>query len=205
MIVSFLVPVFRLLEESRINRMRLEAAKANSAAVVRQQVFYFDPNYRDQVGVLGADGVTMVMPNPNMGAGGLLPQLSSGEGYFDPNGSVADDNGSVSHPYQPYNNYAAAGPNVQMRGANASVGGTSMTAAVLAAPLGVGGSMKVNSRSNINNSGKPTQQQFLQPHRHGSTGHLSSNNLQAAAVAYNSGTSNHSQEELLRQLFPSWF
>jgi hypothetical protein len=36
----------RLIEESRMNRMRLEAVRqANNAAVLRQQVFHFDPNY----------------------------------------------------------------------------------------------------------------------------------------------------------------
>ena len=34
----------RLYEESRNNRLRIEAARANNGAVLRQQIFFFDPN-----------------------------------------------------------------------------------------------------------------------------------------------------------------
>lgn len=159
----------RLLEESRINRMRLEAAKATSAAVVRQQVFYFDPNYRDQMGNgSGTDGLTLIPPTGAQGT-----SASTGGLLGDSQGSVMDDGGSVANSqYQPY----GAGRNMYGTGAVA------------------GGSVRArNAPPAISHNT-----------RHASTGNINAN-FQAAATAYSNGTSNHTQEELLRQLFPSWF
>ena len=151
--------------------MRLEAAKATSAAVVRQQVFYFDPNYKDQMsGVAGTDGLTLIPPNAGQGTsastGGLL-------GGVDSHGSVVDDGGSVANSqYQ----YGGSGRNLY------GSGGT------------VSGSAKARS----------VPPPISHNTRHASTGNINAN-FQAAATAYSNGTSNHTQEELLRQLFPSWF
>lgn len=153
--------------------MRLEAQKATSAAVVRQQVFYFDPNYRDQMsGVSGADGLTLIPPTVGQGAssastGGLL-------GGVDSHGSVVDDGGgSVAN-----SQYQHGGVGRNMYGSGAAGGGS----------------------AKVRNAPPPLSTNM----RHASTGNINAN-FQAAATAYNNGTSNHSQEELLRQLFPSWF
>lgn len=39
--------VCRLYEEARRNRMRVEAQRNHNGAVLRQQVFFFDPNYEN--------------------------------------------------------------------------------------------------------------------------------------------------------------
>ena len=160
-IISFFPFIHRLLEESRINRLRLEAAKANSNAVVRQQVFYFDPNYRDQLP--GQDGAAP--------QGQVQAQAAPSEPYYDSNSSMVDDQGSVGNQRR-----------FPQQGVN-PIG-------VSARPL-----MVANNRGRV----APA------PHvRYASTGNMNTG-VSAATAAHNAGTSNHSQEELLRQLFPSWF
>ena len=166
------------MEESRVNRLRLEAAKANSNAVVRQQVYYFDPNFRDQMAAVGPDGLILIPPSSNnqQGAGasgGLLGGPSEQQQQYQSheanNASMADDQGSVG---------------AQKRFVPGNPIGVS------ARPLLV-----------ANNRGRPA------PHvRHASTGNMNiSASVSAATAAHNAGTSNHSQDELLRQLFPTWF
>jgi hypothetical protein len=189
--------VIRLLEESRLNRLRLEAAKANSAAVVRQQVFYFDPNYRDQTGAITTDGLTLIPPQ----AGGL-PQgaTSASTGgllnteYYDSNGSMVDDSSRAPQQQQHAQQLQQGqgqGQQQQSRFA-AHVGGSAKLAVGAGAGGGLGGSVKVRPIPTLTHV------------RHASTGNMNAT-LQAAAQAHGAGTSSHSQEELLRQLFPSWF
>jgi len=133
--------------------------------VVRQQVFYFDPNYRDQLpGGQGQEGAAV--------QGQAQPQAAPSEHYYDSNSSMVDDQGSVSNQQRRF----------PQQGVN-PIG-------VSARPL-----MVANNRGRV----APA------PHvRYASTGNMNTG-VSAAAAAHNAGTSNHSQEELLRQLFPSWF
>ena len=175
----------RLLEESRLNRMRLEAAKANSAASVRQQVFYFDPNYRDQVPAAGAstEGLTLIPPTGNTGNSASTGGLFGAEN-IDSNGSVADDGTQSQQMHH----------RVQGNATTAGGAGGAVQVTGSMQQLQHGGSMKFRT----------TPAPALQHVRHASTGNMNAN-LQAATQAHQNGTSNHSQEELLRQLFPSWF
>jgi hypothetical protein len=184
----------RLLEESRLNRLRLEAAKANSAAVVRQQVFYFDPNYRDPNGAITTDGLTLIPPQQggmpqgatSASTGGLLNTE-----YYDANGSMVDD--STRAPQQQASQQQQQGQQQQQQSRFAAhVGGSAKHAGGAGAGNGLGGSVKVRPIPTLTHV------------RHASTGNMNAT-LQAAAQAHGAGTSSHSQEELLRQLFPSWF
>lgn len=54
-----------------MNRIRIEQAKANSAAVLRQQVFHFDPNYGDPfAGGVAAVGIGNGSVNDNSSVAG---------------------------------------------------------------------------------------------------------------------------------------
>jgi hypothetical protein len=178
------VPICRLLEESRLNRLRLEAAKAHSAGVVRQQVFYFDPNYRDQMSGAGVDGLTLIPPasggiaqaGGSASTGGLLASDSVYESQHAGGGGTEVDNGR--QPLQQPSRFAAH---------MGTSSGKYTSGAVVS-----GGSAKVRPA--------PALQHF----RHASTGNMNAT-VHAAAQAHNAGNSSHSQEELLRQLFPSWF
>ena len=175
--------------------MRLEAAKANSAAVVRQQVFYFDPNYRDQLTAISADGLTLIPPGVGS-SGGILgggnnatAGIGSVEGHADVgNNSSGGDDGSVYRGGQqtrvPPNNVSSALGATSQQG----VASVKMPAVVASAGTGVvasSGSLKVRPAPAI-----------------GQVRHLSTGNIPATQATANA---NHSQEELLRQLFPSWF
>jgi hypothetical protein len=178
------VPICRLLEESRLNRLCLEAAKAHSAGVVRQQVFYFDPNYRDQMSGAGVDGLTLIPPasggiaqaGGSASTGGLLASDSVYESQHAGGGGTEVDNGR--QPLQQPSRFAAH---------MGTSSGKYTSGAVVS-----GGSAKVRPA--------PALQHF----RHASTGNMNAT-VHAAAQAHNAGNSSHSQEELLRQLFPSWF
>ena len=200
MYVLYYYYCIRLLEESRINRMRLEAAKANSAAVVRQQVFYFDPNYRDQLTAISADGLTLIPPGVGS-SGGILgggnnAAAGSGEGHADVgNNSSGGDDGSVYRGGQqtrvPPNNVSSALGATSQQG----VASVKMPAVVASAGTGVvasSGSLKVRPAPAIGQV------------RHLSTGNIPAT-LHASHQAQAAANANHSQEELLRQLFPSWF
>lgn len=183
----------RLLEESRLNRMRLEAAKAHSAGVVRQQVFYFDPNYRDQIVSGGSvDGLTLIPPvaggmaqaGGSASTGGLL-----GADTSESHGTELDAGRQHLPPANRFGVPMNAGSNKYTgTGAGAGPGTGLATGSVLPS----GGSMKVRAA--------PAVQQA----RHASTGNIGTV-VQAAAQAHSAGNSTQSQEELLRQLFPSWF
>jgi hypothetical protein len=216
--------------------MRLEAAKANSAAVVRQQVFYFDPNYRDPANVVGADGLSLMPAQPQYGpntAGGLLAAGGGGGGgggggsYYDPNGSI-DDAGSVgTTSRQQYGNtnhssVSGAGSGAggigpggmgamrssSFMGIGAS-GASGLTAGSLAQMHGGGGGGGIGVGGvgvGVGVGGLKNRAAVAMPNpRYSNVAGNMNASLQAATAAYHSGTSNHSQEELLKQLFPSWF
>ncbi len=174
------------MEESRVNRLRLEAAKANSNAVVRQQVYYFDPNFRDQVAAAGPDGLTLIPPSSNNqqgvgGSGGLLGGPSEQQ--------------QQQQQHQQYQSHDANNNASSMVDDQGSVG--TQKRFVPGNPIG----MSARPLLVANNRGRPA------PHvRHASTGNMNiSASVSAATAAHNAGTSNHSQDELLRQLFPTWF
>jgi len=165
----------RLLEESRLNRMRLEAAKASSAAVLRQQVFYFDPMYGD-------------VPSNLITAAGAVPDVMS----------IASLNNTNSNAYAQDDNISIG---------NNSLSGMTSTS----------GSAKYSTGKNVgilnrglgidNNSNKP-QKYHIVNNTQTLQGQLQGINI-AAVQHHNNGSthgaSQHTQEELLRQLFPSWF
>lgn len=140
-----------------MNKIRLEQAKANQAAVLRQQVFHFDPNYDPFAGA-----------NVGQGGGGIGGNSIVGGG-----GGNYSDNASVM-------------------GGGSVVGGSGGSV-VMERPMppNMGYRSGSNGRSNSYNAGDSSymmqqqqqQQQQMQQH------------------AMNGGT----QEELLKQLFPSWF
>lgn len=190
----------RLLEESRINRMKLEAAKANSAAVLRQQVFFFDPTYEEPVSGIALNGQTLNPaanpsglntnnPNPlhsNMGlAGSMLA-----EGY----GSGGQGNG-------------------QNRGHSdeMSVGGSVKSSAVKQnglnirsqLPLGTVGQQFTNQR-NQGDFGGSAKNGSVSSKGVGPVGQAGKARAGTHA-SFPAGNGQHTQEELLRQLFPSWF
>lgn len=193
-----LLPPRRLLEESRLNRMRLEAAKASSAAVLRQQVFYFDPMYGD-------------VPSNLITAAGAIPDVIS----------IAGLNNNNSNSSNPINNpYAAQDDNLSI--GNTSIGGMSSTTSqqqsskyssaaknVGIINRGIGGiGLDSNSSNSNNNSNKP-QKYHIVNNAQTLQGQLQGINI-AAVQHHNNGSSTHgasqhTQEELLRQLFPSWF
>lgn len=177
--------------------MRLEAAKANSAAVVRQQVFYFDPNYRDQLTAISADGLTLIPPG--VGSNGSIlgggNNATAGSGSVEGHADVGNNDGSAYRGGQqtrvPPNNVSSALGAASQQG----VASVKMPAVVASAGTGVvasSGSMKVRPAPAIGQV------------RHLSTGNIPST-LHSSHQAQASTNANHSQEELLRQLFPSWF
>ena len=166
--------------------MRLEAAKASSAAVLSQQVFYFDPMYGD------------VPPNL-ITAAGAVPDVISISALNNSNPTnnayaVQDDNlsigntsiggmTSISSSQQQSAKYSSAAKNVGI--INRGIGG-----------IGLDNSNKPQKYHIVNNA-QTLQGQLqginiaaVQHHNNGSSTH---------------GASQHTQEELLRQLFPSWF
>jgi len=172
----------KLIEECRINRLRLEAVRqANNAAVLRQQVFHFDPNYypyfNSNGGGMGSDMVNSNVVNGFGGGNGLvMAQNAAGGGYGSSSSSVVGDaqyttgnRGSVSY----------------VPGANG--GNNSLN-------------MQMNSNNNNANKARPAVSNATNGNKaaiNGSNGVSVNNN---AAVG-----GDHTQEELLRQLFPSWF
>ena len=202
-VVCVRVCVRRLLEESRMNRMRLEQAKANSAAVLRQQVFYFDNN------------------NPHAGGGSSVAGSVSGSGPadgLDGGGSLWGDNdtgsvsgsgkgggGAVAGARRSSFNASGAGLGSgslkYQRGGGAGAAGTGHgslhqhagAAGVLAPHAAAAGGMGIGMRHSMGSvpgtlvgaDGKPL----------GATASTGAGMPVTAA----------SQEELLKQLFPSWF
>lgn len=70
----------RLIEECRINRMRLEAVRqANNAAVLRQQVFHFDPNYYPYLNAVGGADPGNANFNGLTGAGQPASGIAAGQ------------------------------------------------------------------------------------------------------------------------------
>lgn len=151
---------------------------------MRQQVFYFDPNYRDQMTGAGVEGLTLIPPSGGAGAGQPGGSASTGgllaSEFFEGAGSMVDDGNRPNQQQQQQQPGRFA----------AHVGGAVSAKHGVVGPAG--GSMKV----------RPAP--ALQHVRHASTGNMNTT-VHAAAQAHGAGTSSHSQEELLRQLFPSWF
>lgn len=192
----YLLIFFRLYEESRNNRMRIEAARAHNAAVLRQQIFYFDPAQE----MLNADASSVVSGGP--AGGGDYSQA----------------------PLQPHQ--APPMPQQQPRH-----GGLHESSFVSAAPASIAVNLTPQQqqqliqqqqlRSRLNpQSASPTpslnQPVYTQlngapvPTSHGmmnSAGIASNQQLNPTQmrIPQHSSAVNNKQEELLRQLFPSWF
>ncbi len=137
----------------------MEQAKANQAAVLRQQVFHFDPNYDPFAGAggAGAAGPGLQLFGSQTGVGGLG------------GGSVADS-GSVA--------------------GGASVAGST--------PFPPGGG------SFVHNPNAPRGPSFNGRNQNGENSSAHFGGI-ANGGSGNNNASNHTQEELLKQLFPSWF
>lgn len=235
----------RLYEESRNNRMRIEAARANNGAILRQQVFYFDPNYESYQPalVMGmppmSDASTVMAPTSVVVAGGG----GNGVGGAERRPSVASEammmhQGSSGHQQMlllqqqqlQQQQQAWKGVGVGARPGVASGGRPANGIATQAAPGSTGSLMSTNGQTIINgskppgmhggngsgggnsNGGVPQQQQQgskvmyaggggAQPSMGRGNG-LPASMQQQAAMAGGNATK---QEELLRQLFPSWF
>lgn len=115
----------RLYEESRNNRMRIEAARANNGAILRQQVFYFDPNYESYQPalVMGANPVGAGLEQGSVNglwqaSLGVIPNVVAGNGNGGPHERrLSNSDGSVSslsqQTYVNANNGGAGGSGPQ--------------------------------------------------------------------------------------------
>lgn len=153
-----------LLEERNMNRIRMEAAKASSAAVLRQQVFHFDPNY---------DPLTGGSSNP----ASMQQQMLSIGG----SGALGGGGGSMSQQ-----DYGSVG------GGGSSVG---------PGPYPPNGT----SSSSLHTTYSQRGPSFNARGSQGATVEQQSNGQMHGIATHATNTSNHTQEELLKQLFPSWF
>lgn len=145
-----------------MNRIRIEQAKAHSAAVLRQQVFHFDPNY-DPLGAAGGNIIGAPGYLPLEGAGGL-----AGGGSVMGGGSMV-----AGGPVPPYGGGSGSGHVPAHRG---------------------------GARGSFNGMDHLQRQQFQQQQQ------LQHYQSQSNGVGGGpAGSNNHTQEELLKQLFPSWF
>jgi len=177
----------RLLEESRLNRMRLEAAKASSAAVLRQQVFYFDPMYGD----VPPNLVTAAGAIPDVMSIATLSNVNPLAAYAQQQeDSISISNSSLSGIIG--NNSSSSGKYNSKHGSNII--------------NGISGNN--NNSMNSNNNNRP-QKYHIVNNAQTLQGQLQGINI-ASVQHHNNGSTTHganqhTQEELLRQLFPSWF
>eukprot|EP01033_Poteriospumella_lacustris_P012064 gene12064-8619_t len=245
----------RLYEESRNNRMRIEAARANNGAILRQQVFYFDPNYESYQPalVMGmppmSDGSTVMAPTSVVVAGGSVVNGGGGGGGggAERRPSVASEammmhQGSSGHQQMlllqqqqlQQQQQAWKGVGVGARPGVASGGRPANGIVTQVAPGSTGSLMSTNGQTIINGSKPPgmhggngsgggtgngtgngvAQQGSKGMYAGGAQPSMGRGNglpasmqqqqqqQQQAAMAGGNATK---QEELLRQLFPSWF
>lgn len=153
----------RLYEESRNNRMRIEAAKATSGAVLRQQVFYFDAN-------------TVAPPTGEYPPANIVLDYAQNAG---------NNIGGISGIGMP--NYVSS---------NASVGSFK--------GRGPAPYSKVTATGGI----IPVQQNPIMVNNNLNFPGGNNGNMYPAPVGRNNSANTGAtskQEELLRQLFPSWF
>eukprot|EP01038_Epipyxis_sp_PR26KG_P005590 gene5590-7718_t len=183
----------RLLEESRLNRMRLEAQRANNAAVLRQQLFSFDG--QNVTGATTINGM-LIHTNPD----GMLAVSGSNANYTTAQTSNVVNGGQ----YPLENNQVIANPgNAQYVSSGASVASGTST--------GMGGSVKINRTNaypNANNNTKKRDSMSSIDNRQPQNGIISANNRannNSNATKGEVNGNNSSQEEMLKQLFPSWF
>jgi hypothetical protein len=155
----------RLLEERNMNRIRIEQAKASSAAVLRQQVFHFDPNYDPFLagGGVGGGQAGLAASGYGLSGGGSVMDSGSVSG----GGSVVGGGGGGGH-LPLFGNSAGVGQQQQHRN-------------------GVG-------RNGGSFNGMSAHEQQIQHQQ-----------MQQLQQQHPNGANNHTQEELLKQLFPSWF
>lgn len=164
----------RLYEESRNNRIRIEANRNSNGAVLRQQVFYFDAN-------------TMSAGDNGSMGGGIMPDFGPGIGMQQmaaaPMGNMLGLQGS-SYQANPniqnaHGSYTMKAKPAQHSIAKATALGVVNNISSSASVSSTGGGMPYQPNMNPNNA----------PQRNQSMG----------------GAGGTKQEELLRQLFPSWF
>lgn len=170
MFFTVFIHFLRLYEESRNNRMRIEAAKATSGAVLRQQVFYFDANTAPTNGEYPG---TNVLLDYSGNAGGNMGGIS-GIGVPNFGGVVGGGGGG----------YVSSNASVGSYGGGKAPKGPSYSKVTA-----TGGIIPVQQNLGINNFPGPTGNMHPQAGRNNSA----------------NGGVNSKQEELLRQLFPSWF
>jgi hypothetical protein len=213
---------YRLYEESRNNRAKIEAARAHNAAVLRQQIFFFDPTQEMLIG--GGSG----SEKNSLSANSLV--LPSGQFLPSGNQSVSGDGGSVVQGQQ-------QGPRLAMNSnmpmmANSGLHESSFVYG------GPPAAMNMNQAQQFQQQQQQQQQQQLRGGRLPSS-YVNNptvyTNLNGVPVAVGNNPGNvapqaqgtfltpaqmrvpannntppgaggsSKQEELLRQLFPSWF
>jgi hypothetical protein len=227
----------RLYEESRNNRIRIEAARANNGAILRQQIFYFDPNYDSYQPAL-----VMGMPPINTSDAGPSVQVQSRQqqqyqGSAERRHSIGDmstssmTQGSINSsgavmlaaraPAQQMQSQAWKGVGVgassvaaaaqlqQQRSIMMNGGGSVMSAngqnIINGKPSVSAGNSLKSTTTEVNNSGLQSQSTKLQyPAGKNFTG-TSMNNPNIMTTGGVGMAEHTKQEELLRQLFPSWF
>ena len=161
----------RLYEESRTNRMRIEANRSSNGAVLRQQVFYFDAS------------TASANENAALNAGLAADFAMAGIPQF-PNNTPMGIQGSA---YQGNNMGSGSIKGIHVKPQQPSI--AKVTA------MGVMGGNISSNASVGSNGGMPYPPSGINPNsinsqqRHQSMG----------------GAGGTKQEELLRQLFPSWF
>lgn len=175
----------RLYEESRNNRMRIEANRSSNGAVLRQQVFYFDANTVSSENNTANAGLMPDFGGPQMQIGAPLANnnmVMMGGGL---QGNAYQVNPNIQHAHGSYG--------LKMKPGQHSI--------AKATAMGVMNNNNSNMNPNISSSAS-----------------VMSSNSAAAPYPTNMNPSNApqrnqsmggaggtKQEELLRQLFPSWF
>ena len=165
----------RLYEESRNNRIRIEANRTSNGAVLRQQVFYFDAN------IVGGGG------NENNGSNAPDFTIGIGAGpsvYAGNNSNMSLQGNALQGNNLQYNSQSMKGIHIKPNQPSiAKV--TAMGVLPGANSLSANGSVASIGGNAYQSNANPANN----PQRNPSMG----------------GASGAKQEELLRQLFPSWF
>eukprot|EP01040_Poterioochromonas_malhamensis_P013614 gene13613-15000_t len=210
----------RLYEESRSNRMKIEQARAHNAAVLRQQIFFFDPAHEmlDNASLSGS-----VTGGPGIGIGmGMMAGDASSVAFYGqqapqrqgpPNGSLHESSfvsvgGGVGVVQLTPQQQAQALQQQQLRARLPT------QAAASTAQLHQQGQPPQPVYTNLNGVPIPLQQSVGVA---GMTSGMNPNLINPAQMRVPPGNNmnnggagltnavNNKQEELLRQLFPSWF
>lgn len=205
-------PFDRLYEESRNNRMKIEAARAHNAAVLRQQIFFFDPtqeminnangNLMSNPLLLGANNMVPGDLNPAVYAqqfqqqrvGGGVGSLHESSFVMSSNGSVNNGNSNVQ--FTQYQQQALQ--QQQLKSRLPIQPNTQQTIYTNLNGIPIAINNPASAVPPLTQNLNPTQMRV--PQINGTLGNNNPNHVPNLSNVVNS-----KQEELLRQLFPSWF